>query len=458
MNYKITQQVNFEEIESFLTNIDSSFTPPLSSRVNLKEYTFKLKRNGHFLSIKKENKIVSLIVFYLNEMKTKAYVPIIGTLKEYRGQGFTSMLLTEMDKQLYASKIKEVRMETWLNGQALLLYLKNGYFVDKIVDDRGSVDKSVKLFKKYDVQDCHFSFKPTPLEQNSNLNQSLKRNIFIKRDDIFPVTGGGSKGRKLKYILKKAVDNGCTAVVTAGSCHSNHLRAAAVMCAELGLKLIACIHDEKPKIYKGNLKILSLYASEMIFCKMENIKTVMNNAMIELIHNNEKPFYIYGGGHCHEGTLAYVEAVKELENQIKVKPDYIFVASGTGGTQAGIEIGVKKYFPECKVIGISVGRNEERGKRIIQETINEYVKIKNEDIVIENIIFHDKYLMGGYSNYNDHYLSFLKESMKKYGLVLDPIYSGKAFYAMHEYITDNKIQPNETVVFWNTGGLLNLLN
>lgn len=211
----------------------------------------------------------------------------------------------------------------------------------------------------------------TPVIFLKSISKILEINIYVKHDDLYPLPGGGSKARKLNYILNEDVRKNYNAIVTAGSNQSNHLRATALWAAKLGWKIICVIHDNEPNIYEGNLKIVKLTGAELRFVQKIEVKEAMDKAMLDLSNEGYKPFYIWGGGHCVEGALAYYEAVKELKGQLMdVDPDFLFLASGTGTTQAGIEIGVRRFIPGCKVIGISVAREKTRGKRAILESMN----------------------------------------------------------------------------------------
>ncbi|HSH52166.1 MAG TPA: pyridoxal-phosphate dependent enzyme, partial [Bacteroidales bacterium] len=195
----------------------------------------------------------------------------------------------------------------------------------------------------------------TPINFLYNISKILEINIRVKHDDFYPFPGGGSKARKLNYILNENIQKKYNAIVTAGGNQSNHLRSTALFAAKLGWKLICIIHDDKPERYEGNLKIVKLTGAELRFVQKAGVKEAMDKAMADLSNEGYTPFYIWGGGHCVEGALAYYDAVKELKAQLKeVKPDYLFVASGTGTTQAGIEIGIREFLPDCQVIGISV--------------------------------------------------------------------------------------------------------
>lgn len=297
----------------------------------------------------------------------------------------------------------------------------------------------------------------TPLYKSHNLFSKI--NLFIKQDDLFPFPGGGSKARKLKYILNDHVVSKYNAIVTAGGNQSNHLRSTALCGAMLGWKTISIIHDTKPSKFDGNLKLTQLAGSECRFVEMAEVKKAMDNAMEDLRNEGYNPLYIWGGGHCIEGSLAYYEATKELKTQLNgIIPDYIFVASGTGTTQAGIEIGIRQFFPHCKVIGISVARERSRGSEKIIESMHELNDYLNTPVSnFENLIFDDNFVGKGYQDTYPELLETIKWAAKTEGLILDPTYTGKAFHALSEYVKNRTIHPNANVVFWHTGGLLNLM-
>jgi 1-aminocyclopropane-1-carboxylate deaminase/D-cysteine desulfhydrase-like pyridoxal-dependent ACC family enzyme len=299
----------------------------------------------------------------------------------------------------------------------------------------------------------------TILDNSVNISSFLNINLFIKRDDLYPISGGGSKARKINFIINENIRKNYNAIVTVGSNQSNHLRTTALWAAKLNWKLICIIHDDEPDIFEGNLKIVKLTGAELRFIKKTEVKEAMDLAMVDLSNEGFKPFYIWGGGHCLEGALAYYEAVKELKEQlINVQPDFIFVASGTGTTQAGIEVGVRQFFPECKVIGISVAREKQRGKKAILESMNMLNNyLGNPIIMSDDVEFDDNWMGNGYESIYPELIETIKWAAKIEGLILDPTYTGKAFHALKMYVKKNVIKPNSNVVFWHTGGLLNLM-
>lgn len=283
-------------------------------------------------------------------------------------------------------------------------------------------------------------------------------NLFIKRDDLYPISGGGNKGRKAEYILAKCVKDGCNAVVTCGGIQSNHVRAIAIRCKELGIACTIVIHAAKTNNLQGNLKLLYMLGVKVVYCDMADVAKVMDAEMAEHAKQGLKPFYIWGGGHCLEGTQAFYDAAFEVHAQAKQHFDFVFHASGTGATQAGLHVGFKKINLATQVIGISVARQNPRGTEAITHSVLEFINANGLDTQLsEDIIFDDEFIAGGYEKTNPEQLSVIKKIAEQTGVILDPTYSGKAWYGMDQYIKSGKVKPGSNVLFWHTGGLLNLM-
>lgn len=283
--------------------------------------------------------------------------------------------------------------------------------------------------------------------------------ITVIRDDIYPFIGGGGKARKAVYYEALLKEQGYNAVVTCGGIQSNHNRAIALMCAKNGWKCHLCIQGAEERFLseKGNALLDRLSGAECELIKPEDTSVAMDKVMERLAAEGYKPYYCHGGGHDLPGGVSFVEAVEELAKQID-KPDYLFHASGTGSTQAGIVVGLDRVgWGDVKCIGISVARQYERGKQVIAEFANmladHYGMSERYD---ERILFNTDYLYGGYEQFTPEMDAYLKMAMKESGLVFDTTYSGKALYGMMDIIKKNGLQ-NKKIVFWHTGGIMNLM-
>ncbi len=239
--------------------------------------------------------------------------------------------------------------------------------------------------------------------------QYLGVNLFIKRDDLYPISGGGNKGRKAEYILAKCVADGKNAVVTCGGEQSNHVRATAIRCKELGLACTIVIHAPNTKNNEGNLKLLRLLGAKIVFCDMADVANVMDDEMAEYVTQGYSPFYIWGGGHCIEGTQAYYDAALEAQEQSDITFDYVFHASGTGTTQAGLHLGFKTVRPTTQVIGVSVARQNPRGTEAVVDSIKEFTtENKLASNLSEDVMFNDSFMCGGYENTSSEQLEMIK--------------------------------------------------
>ncbi len=287
--------------------------------------------------------------------------------------------------------------------------------------------------------------------------------LKVVRDDLYPFVGGGIKARKAIAYEKYLKKNNYDAVVTCGGIQSNHNRAIALLCSKNGWKCHLCIQgsDERFLDEKGNALLCRLSGAEYECITPERTATAMDAAMLKLQSEGFNPFYIIGGGHNLPGGTCFVDAVKELKRQcdkIAYKPDYIFLASGTGSTQAGILVGLDLVgWGDVKCIGISVARQQGRGKRVIAEFANmlaHYYNIPKD--YTKSVYFNDNYLFGGYERYVFEMEDYLKQMTRLTGMIFDTTYSGKGFYGMMCEIEKHHLQ-DKRILFWHTGGLMNLM-
>lgn len=281
--------------------------------------------------------------------------------------------------------------------------------------------------------------------------------IRVFRDDLYPFLGGGNKGRKMNIVSNEILSNGYDSVVTTGGIQSNHCRVTALACAQNGWKCRLILHGSEQGFYnhKGNALIMRMCGADAQFVKPQDIGIAMDKAIEELKNEGYSPYYLYGGGHNKAGVEAYMEAVNELHEELgqNNQPDHIFLASGTGSTQAGILLGLEKVgWNNTKVHGISVARKNIRGI----EGVLEATHFINPKFNTSKILFYDDFLFGGYGQYNGELEKFTYDVAEKTGIILDTTYTGKAFYGMMELIRKNNLKGN--ILFWHTGGLLNLMS
>lgn len=287
--------------------------------------------------------------------------------------------------------------------------------------------------------------------------------IKLVRDDLFPFVGGGSKARKAVSYEQFLKQNGYNAIVTCGGVQSNHNRAMAIMCARNGWKCHICVQGTEERFYseRGNALLDRLSGAEIELIRAEDTAQAMDAAMEKLAAEGYYPYYVHGGGHDLPGGTCFVEAVKSLKAQcdkVQYKPDYIFMASGTGSTQAGIAVGLDMVgWSDVKLVGISVARQQERGRKVVADfadMLAEHYGLPAE--YDKKIAFTADYLMGGYEQYSPEMNCFLERIMSQTGIMFDTTYSGKGFYGMMQEIYKEGLQ-DKNILFWHTGGIMNLM-
>jgi len=284
--------------------------------------------------------------------------------------------------------------------------------------------------------------------------------VEVIRDDIFPFIGGGNKGRKALEYEKFLLKNKYNALVTTGGIQSNHNRAMALLAAKHGWKCHIVYHGSKKRFFKekGNALLVRNTAAICQFVEEDEISNAMDNAISHFKSEGLNPFYITGGGHDLPGGIAYVKAIQDLyEMRQGVAPNYIFLASGTGSTQSGIIIGLNIVgWKNTKVIGISVARQYKRGYEVLSDFTKKLASYYNlKDDFSSQIYFTDNFLEGGYECFSKEMESFILDTSKISGLMFDTTYSGKALWGMSRLLPD--IKDDQDIIFWHTGGLMNLM-
>lgn len=309
-------------------------------------------------------------------------------------------------------------------------------------------------------------FFPTPLHKLNSLSKIYPDySIFIKRDDQTGLASGGNKTRKLEYLIKKAIDNDCDTVFTAGAQQSNHCRQTAAACSIAGLECHLIVRGKEPKTYQGNLLLSHLLGAKIHFTGNDK-KEIDFEVFTNKLEKSKKPFIIPYGGSNIIGALGFVEAIKELKKQLDrqdLNIDYIFFASSSGGTQAGLILGLELYRLETELIPIKIDKDETLGIELEEVVLNivmegkELLKIKRE-YSITDITLNKNYNQAAYGVLTDNEKFAINKLAQNEGILLDPVYTGRAFYGMLDCLKEKKLNLNSNVLFWHTGGLPALFN
>lgn len=306
----------------------------------------------------------------------------------------------------------------------------------------------------------HLAFNSTKITELAYYSNKYRTHLFAKRDDLFDEAGGGNKARMLQYILSEVSPENCDVIVTAGGPNSNFNRACALMCAQLGILMHLVEYTDEPIQFQTSLNyyMCNLASIRKSRCEKNVVAQMIQHVIEKYKMQGYKVKYIYGGGKSLEGIYAYYDAVKELKEQ-KVDIDHIFLACGTETTLTGICAGMQQFYPEAMVHAISTARAWEMEKDVLEKDADTIGSYLNLNVNFQNLEFSDNYLCGGYSQYNEELMDIIKECISHEGMIIDPTYSGKAFWGMTKELSkDSQRYKGKNICFLNTGGLFNLLS
>jgi 1-aminocyclopropane-1-carboxylate deaminase/D-cysteine desulfhydrase-like pyridoxal-dependent ACC family enzyme/ribosomal protein S18 acetylase RimI-like enzyme len=438
-----------------LNKFGELYPDPLRLMVDLHTYADKLLNFANILIALHNDQIIGFLAIYTNNKQAKiAYIPLISVSQGYQRKGIGTVMLSRAIALARQTKMKHLWLRVKQDNEiAIHFYSKHRFVISEKVGDKYKMDYDLT------INDRLITPQITPFESGSPLSSALQMDIDlrIKRDDLYPLPGGSIKARKIGFIVKKAIEEGYDALVTNGGPQSNHARATAILAANIGIKCHLVIVLEKNQSYNntGNILLMKMSGASIEFTSKDKLAMYMDKAIKELSQKGHKPMYIWGGGHSLEGTHAFVNAAHETQQQAgNWIPDYVFLASGTGSTQAGLVIGYKD-FP-TQIIGISVARTTERGTTIIQQCIDEYSTRNNLPRYVEKVVLRDDWIDGGYEKYSSELFDVIDKAAKV-GYFFDPTYSGKALRGFASMVNHGEIPKGKKVLFWHTGGLMNLM-
>ncbi len=296
--------------------------------------------------------------------------------------------------------------------------------------------------------------KETPIQK---LNLKAGNNeIYIKRDDMIPFSFGGNKARKAAEFYRDMIKTDTDVIVTYGSNSSNHCRIIANLASAMGIHCHV-ISPEENRTVLYNTRLVEQFGATIETCPVTEVSSVIDRRLAAYRNEGRHPYFIMGGGHGNLGTEAYVKAYREIGSQEEKEQlhfDYIFHASGTGATQAGLVCGklLEKIPSERQIVGISIARTEERGREVVKESIRDYLGEQFETLYREcDLIFTDHYRCDGYGNYSADVTQTIDRMMREEGIPMDTTYVGKAFTGMLQYLKDNRIT-DQKLLFIHTGG------
>jgi D-cysteine desulfhydrase len=312
---------------------------------------------------------------------------------------------------------------------------------------------------------------PTPLEFLSRLSNKLGVEVYVKRDDLTGAELSGNKVRKLEFLLADALAKGSDTVLTCGAAQSNHARATAIASAKLGLNahlLLRTPNPANPPSVEGNILLDRLVGANILWLTFDEYgrrSEMLEREAQSLRRSGKTPYIIPEGGSNALGAWGYVRAVEEVAKDLEDlqangdRFTTIVHATGSGGTTAGLVLGVKLVGLDAQVAGINVCNDRDYFIEVVGGICN--TAIANYQLEIpfpsqKDIHIVDGYVGEGYGKANDQVLSLLVELARTEGIILDPVYTGKAFYGMTQELKRNPEVFGDRIIFVHTGGIFGL--
>ncbi|MBE7535335.1 MAG: D-cysteine desulfhydrase family protein [Anaerolineales bacterium] len=310
----------------------------------------------------------------------------------------------------------------------------------------------------------HFAHLPTPIEELPRLSDLLAGpRILVKRDDQTGLAFGGNKTRKLEFLVAEAIEQGAKTLISGGALQSNHCRQTAAAAARFGLDCILVLNGEMPDKPSANLLLDQLFGAEVIAIPDRKERDrVLQETFDKTVVDGRKPYLVPYGGSSPTGALGYAFAMEELIGQMRDLrvfekpggPDWIIFGTSSGGTHAGLVLGQRVFGFKGKVLGISIDESEEWLKSHVSKLATEASERLGERIEFESadVSANADYCKAGYGILTEAEREAVDLFAKYEGLLLDPVYTGRAAAGMIDLIRKGFFKKDETVLFWHTGG------
>jgi D-cysteine desulfhydrase len=295
---------------------------------------------------------------------------------------------------------------------------------------------------------------PTPLQPMDRLGEALgfaPGMLWVKRDDMTALAGGGNKARKLEYLVADALANGCDTLVTGGAPQSNHVRMTAAAARRADLACVAVLGGPPSDMQQGNLLLDRLFDVDVVWVgeyEAEHIERALAETCVRLCAEGSRPYEMPLGGATPVGTLGYVQAADELAGQAP-RGSIVYTASGTGGTQAGLVVGMGAHD---RVRGVDVGAIPNLAPRI-EALVVGAASLAGRGMPSGHLHLDPSQIGKAYGARTDACAEAIHLAARNEGLILDPVYSGKAMAGLVADRRVGRLPPDEPVVFLHTGGL-----
>jgi L-cysteate sulfo-lyase len=305
-------------------------------------------------------------------------------------------------------------------------------------------------------------FFPTPIEELTRLSDLLEGpRIFIKRDDLSGLAFGGNKVRKLEYLVGEALSRGADTLVTAGAVQSNHCRQTAAAAARSGLKCELLLGGNEPEEPSGNYLLDRILGAGVHFSDTGRKGEALEALAESIRGSGGRPYVIPYGGSNAVGGVGFVAAMLELAEQtvaLGISPDRVVFPSSSGGTHAGLMVGAAISRFRGKLTGIRIDKEEDQRNASYRRFLTDLAADIAGRLHISgawnesSVDLVEDYLGGGYGIPGTLERDAIALLARSEGILLDPVYTGRAMGGMLDLIHTGTISTLETVLFWHTGG------
>jgi D-cysteine desulfhydrase len=305
---------------------------------------------------------------------------------------------------------------------------------------------------------------PTPVHPARKLSQKLGVELLVKRDDLTGSSLSGNKIRKLEFLFAEAAAQGADTVITCGGEQSNHCRATAIAAAELGMRSYLLLRTENPKeppAPEANILLDRLVGAEIRWVTREEYKRrvqLFTEVQGQLLAQRRKAYVIPEGGSNAVGAWGYIGCVEELAKELGDEPLTLVYAAGSGGTGAGLILGIKLLGLPWRAVGINVCDDKAYFVEAIGDIVEAAMKKWLLPVTFERseIEIVDGYVGVGYAKSRPEELQTIRDVARAEGLILDPVYTGKAFHGMAKELERDKNAFGPRICFIHTGGIYGL--
>lgn len=307
---------------------------------------------------------------------------------------------------------------------------------------------------------CHL---PTPLEEMPALARALGGpRLFIKRDDCTGLATGGNKARKLEYLVGEAQALGADVLITEGGMQSNHCRQTAAAAVRSGMGCVLVLSRGRHAEVTGNLLLDQLLGARLVLVGSgAERRPTMERIAAELSAEGRRPYLIPTGGSSGVGAVGYVRALHEIGEQARARGiavNAVVFPSGSGGTHGGLVAGARLLGSRARIVGISDGEPRASLVEMVCRVARETGQALGVPLTVApgEIEAHDEYAREGYSVPNAGMIEAVRLVARTEGIVLDPVYTGKAMAGLIDLVRRGAFAPDDTVVFIHTGGVAGL--